>query len=814
MLTATELTARGREASTAGRHAMAASLLTRAVDRATSVDERAAALQSLAHATAERGSPAEGITLCRQALLLDGLSERIRGQVHSQLGLLHMRAGRSAEALDEFGTAYPLLQGDDDLLGRLHLNRGNIHLQRYDTVQAAADFTEARTRSTSLVERAMATHNLGYVELLRGDLVAALRYMEEAAPVLEPLSAVTAAVCAADRAEVLAAAGMPLAAATLLDGATATYAHRRLRQFQGEALVVRARALLLVHPEAAAAAGRRAARLFRARDNEEWALRAEALAFEASVRRRLEAGRTQTAGWWDRTRAEGDDLADRLAGRAMKSERVEVVLHLALAAARTSGVEQPRAPRPPSKTEEPIGTRLLREEVLARSAWEQGRRATSFDRVRRGLADLHNWQSAYGSLDLQSSLVGHGRSLARLGLEHAVEDGDPTVVHEWSERARALVGRVPPVRPPADPVAAARLAELRTLPADIDVGARDRLREQVRVGSWFRPGPGTVLEPRPLDEVEARLGQDALVSYLLADGVLHALVVNRGARHVVRLAPLPLVDALLPGLVADLDAVATGQLPADLRRRVRGSLTDRLQRLADLLVEPLRAILGDARLVVVPCGRLAAVPWSMLPGLVGRPLTVARSASMWAESGPQPTHRRAGFVAGPRVARALAEVGEGASAWGDRAQCLSGADAVAPAVARLTAEVDVLHVAAHGRHAAEQPLFSGIELTDGTWFGYDVELLPQLPSVVVLSSCELGRSSVRWAEELVGMTAAWLHSGARCVVAAPAAVNDELAAATLPAFHRGLAAGRAPAEVLAELAPAEGLPLTCFGAGW
>jgi hypothetical protein len=64
------------------------------------------------------------------------------------------------------------------------------------------------------------------------------------------------------------------------------------------------------------------------------------------------------------------------------------------------------------------------------------------------------------------------------------------------------------------------------------------------------------------------------------------------------------------------------------------------------------------------------------------------------------------------------------------------------------------------------------------------------------------------------MTAAWQHAGSRCVVAAPAAVNDELAVATLPALHRGLAAGRAPADVLAELAPAEGLPLTCFGAGW
>ena len=67
MLTADELSDRGREASTAGRHALAVSLLTRAVDRAADPNQRATALQSLAHATAEKGSPASGIELCRQA---------------------------------------------------------------------------------------------------------------------------------------------------------------------------------------------------------------------------------------------------------------------------------------------------------------------------------------------------------------------------------------------------------------------------------------------------------------------------------------------------------------------------------------------------------------------------------------------------------------------------------------------------------------------------------------------------------------------------------------------------------------------------
>ena len=814
MLTAQELSDRGREASTAGRHALAVSLLTRAVDRAADHNERAIALQSLAHAVAEKGTPAAGIQLCRQALALEGLDDRVLGLVHSQLGLLLMRSGSNADALTEFEAARPLVQDDGDLLGRLHLNRGNIHLQRADAARAADDFRLARAQSSLPVERAMATHNLGYAELLRGDIVSALRLMDEAAPALEPLSRVTAAVCAADRAEVMAAAGMPLAAAGLLDDAVHTYARHRLRQFQGEALVVRARVLLLVQPGEAAVAARRAARVFRGRQNEEWALRAEALAFEGEVRRRLDAPGARTTRWWRSLRERAHDLEARLAARGLEAERRDVALHCALAAVRTPGVGTERVPPPPRGVEEPIGSRLLREEVRARAAWQAGRRAASLERVRRGLGDLHAWQSSYGSLDLQSSLVGHGRSLARLGLDQAVEDGRPAVVHEWSERARALVARVPPVRPPADPDAADRLTALRTLPPGSSPEERARLRERVREDAWYRPGAGTVLEPLDLDEVRGRLGDDAMVSYLIAHGTLHALVVTTERTEVLALAPTARVDDLLPGLGADLDMAAVTGLPPAIREGVTSGLAARLSDLAGVLVAPLRGLLGDRRLVVVPAGRLAGVPWSMLPGLVGRPLTVARSASLWAAAPAATPLATAGLVAGPDVPRAVQEACECAAAWGDRARVLTGGAAGAAAVAGLTADVDVLHVAAHGHHADEHPLFSGLALVDGTWFGYDVELLPKLPSLVVLSACEVGRSTVRWAEELVGMTAAWQHAGARCVIAAPAAVNDDLAGATLPALHRGLAAGRAPADVLAELAPAEGLPLTCFGAGW
>ena len=109
----------------------------------------------------------------------------------------------------------------------------------------------------------------------------------------------------------------------------------------------------------------------------------------------------------------------------------------------------------------------------------------------------------------------------------------------------------------------------------------------------------------------------------------------------------------------------------------------------------------------------------------------------------------------------------------------------------------MLHVAAHGRHAVDNPLFSGLELADGVLFGYDIDRMPRVPQIVVLSACEVGRSAVRWGEEAVGMTRAWLHAGTRCVIAAPVVVADDDACELLGALHTGLAGGLAPAAALA-----------------
>jgi len=372
-----------------------------------------------------------------------------------------------------------------------------------------------------------------------------------------------------------------------------------------------------------------------------------------------------------------------------------------------------------------------------------------------------------------------------------------------------LASRVQPVRAPEDDQTVADLAELRSGPTP-ELAAE--LRRRIREKAWQAKGSGEVADPVTLAELQAGLGADtALASYVVTADKVVALVVTDGATARHELGDRSHLDDLLGGLLPDLD-MAASDLPGPLAGSVRQGLADRLARIGDLLVAPLLDALDDRRVVLTPSGVLAGVPWPLLPGLTGRPVTVARSATSWLARQTTTSTATAGFVAGPRVARADAEVSAAASRW-KNAPVLTGDAATASAVTELAGRVDVLHIAAHGRHSAENPLFSGLELADGSWFGYDIDQLPSVPQVVLLSACEVGRSSVRHGEELIGMTTAWLHAGVRWVIASAAAANDEVAHDTLVAVHAGLRAGLDPAAALAAVEHREGAapaPFVCF----
>lgn len=107
---------------------------------------------------------------------------------------------------------------------------------------------------------------------------------------------------------------------------------------------------------------------------------------------------------------------------------------------------------------------------------------------------------------------------------------------------------------------------------------------------------------------------------------------------------------------------------------------------------------------------------------------------------------------------------------------------------------------------------AGLWLADGPLFAYDLERVRQLPPVVVLSSCDSGRSIPTALSGLpLGIVASFLARGSATVVASVLPVLDGAALSAIVQAHRALQAGIPPAAVVAEHLADWGF--VCFGAG-
>ena len=173
--------------------------------------------------------------------------------------------------------------------------------------------------------------------------------------------------------------------------------------------------------------------------------------------------------------ARGDALIAELKAEGLDWGAASVRLHTARVLVRRHDIEAATARIDHVRVDAttPLSLRLLAHDVRAELATAQRRPAEALSHIRSGLTELHAWQSSFGSLDLQTMVVGHGTRLAGRGLAVAVACRDAGVLYEWSERARMLASRVQPVRVPADAQISDDLAELRKLtPPEDGVGCR------------------------------------------------------------------------------------------------------------------------------------------------------------------------------------------------------------------------------------------------------------------------------------------------------------------------------------------------------
>ena len=801
----------------------------RARDDPALLEIRCGLLLSLAWAESERGRVEVGFRLLDEAERL--IPEGQRPILYGQRALLLKRTGRNDQALLQYDAAVALLSEQAnplDLVKALN-NRSLVHLEAGHLRLARADLRrcgQIAAQHGLALHVALARVNLGCLDVLAGDLPAALGAFAAARTDYERLAPGRLPSLAVERARALVAAGLFGEADRELAAAIEQATRQHLSHTRADALQVRAEAALLAgRPQAAAQWARQARTRFLGRDN----ARRAALASLLELRAEQAAGSPPAE-----IAADAQSLAVRLHRLGLAEDTRAAALVAARALISTGQLR--RAEQIANRYGAPgrvdrLDTRLLWRLARAELATAAGRPTEASRHLVAGMVALHRHRTQFGCLDLQTGAAVHGQDLARAALARAVAGGSPAAIYRWSERVRAQALLVPPVRPPSDPTAAAALEELRQirhaqhaaeLAGRSAAGLRARveaLQRTIREHTWSTPGDRGAIEPAPapFTAVKESAGDAAVVIYLREGPLLRALVVVDGSASLVTLGDFAATAEAVLRLRADLDAQAGYALPRRLAAAVAVATSRDARTLSGAILCPILSLIGDRDLVVVPTSILISVPWSVLPGCGGRPVTVAPSATTWlaakrrlarCELGPQAATL---LVAGPGNARGPAEV-RAVAALRPRAAVLLGTAATPAATLAALGEVNIAHIAAHGQHHPENALFSTLELTAGPLLGYDLQQISRTPPMVVLSSCDLGLTDIRPGDETLGMVTALLSAGSATVVASVGRVADDIAANAMTAFHRAVVAGRPPAAALAHGAqrPAG---FVCFGAG-
>jgi tetratricopeptide (TPR) repeat protein len=770
--------------------------------RASGEPDREADVQATLGATlAWTGRSRQGLTLLDRAVV--AVHGDLAGSVLMRRASIFMHLGRFRDAHEDLCRALPYFRraGDRVWEARSLSWRALVFLGLGLPGRAAADFARAEELFASTgqdLEYAYARHNRGLIALARGDLPEALTYLDEARNRYDALGE-TIPDLAIDRCSALLAAGLAQEAVQETDTALSRIPPRGgIAYKRAELLFAAATAALAAGKSAGAGErARQARRLFRTQERAVWETRADLVLAQA----RYAAGERsaslfrhaeQVAARMEEPRADEAIQAHLLAGRLALSRRrmAEAERHLERAAR--------------SRRRGPPLTRSVAWLARALQAEARGNARATLAACARGLDALDEHQLTLGATELRAYGTAHGAELAMLAQRDALRRGDVHRLLFWSERWRgtALAARSTPLR--HDRQLVAELSALRSvirllgtneMPASRRTALeRERRRLEAAVQARTRRSPGGRMqeaEEFDLDMLFGELGGSSLIELVEVDGVLHVITVADRRVRLHTVGGVPEDEIRMSRFLLRRLARSTPRSGDERLLAYRGT------HLESLLLGSAAAELGDGPVIVIPPGRLQAVPWTLMPSLHDRAVTVAPSALTWVRARHKrpPAHRRVALVVGPGLVTGGAEVAQMRSGYPESVM-LGNGSATAEQVLGALDGAWLAHIAAHGTFRADNPMFSSLRLDDGPLTVHDFERLARAPYRLVLSSCDSGVAAPVGADELLGLVSSLVPLGAAGIVASVVPVNDEAAVPVMLALHGALQGGATLAEAL------------------
>jgi hypothetical protein len=266
------------------------------------------------------------------------------------------------------------------------------------------------------------------------------------------------------------------------------------------------------------------------------------------------------------------------------------------------------------------------------------------------------------------------------------------------------------------------------------------------------------------------------------DGVLHHR--QLGSSKAIE----PMVEDMQHGLLAHALRRSTNMA---VRRLDRAKAA-----LEATVLQPLQPLFGDDELVIVPGGGLDGVPWPLLDRFLGRAVTLVSGALTWRPPTPGiPTSPL--IAAGPGLEHAKLEA-EAVAALYPARHVLPVAEATVPSILSGLERADVLHLCAHGRFRADNPMLSHLQVSDGPLYLYDLNHAPTLPRLMIFSACEVGLGVVAPEGSLVGIAAALTARGCERIVASAVPVRDDETSVLMQRLHASLLRGMPVDAALAQ----------------
>jgi CHAT domain-containing protein/tetratricopeptide (TPR) repeat protein len=299
---------------------------------------------------------------------------------------------------------------------------------------------------------------------------------------------------------------------------------------------------------------------------------------------------------------------------------------------------------------------------------------------------------------------------------------------------------------------------------------------------------------------------EQIVEYVTIHDEVMAFVVSRRSFQTFRcLASRVEVEELAQRLRYQWNKFGPIVMEAGYTEQIAAATDILLVSLYELLLEPLEKELSSPRLTIIPHGTLHSIPFHALRSEEGYVLdrwevAYAPSAAVWryCHLRPEPKGDRS-LVFGysePDIAHVQEEVAAlvgllpNVDVYEDDRAVLNNVP--------VEGSFRYLHFATHAIFRKDNPLFSGLKLSDGWLIAHDLYSRRLECSLATLSACRTGMSAVVPGDELLGLARGFLSSGARAVMVSLWAAHDEATAQLMVECYSRMALGASRATALRE----------------